>query len=120
MTPDLLVTSPTKPTSPAKTIWVEAKTKTGWSPSIKMNGLLMTGMEEELFDHYMRVDRETPWRVWVMFLHKKQAPRGLFARDLYSLSKCIDARWDGGGRKKPMVYWSVFALKRLDDSLGGL
>lgn len=106
--------------------WVEAKHKTRFSwYGIKERWV--TGIDQRHYEDYCRVDAETPWPVWLMFLHTvsetwpadiakwgapTECPVGLFGGPLKQLRECESHRSDKHGRSG-MVYWAHKSLKQL-------
>lgn len=103
-------------------LWVEAKHKNAFSWH-RITNCWVTGIDERHYEHYLRVDRETPWRVWLLFLHEggqakdsEPSPSGLFGNTLRRLSQTVNHRsdkWAAG-----MVYWAIDSLKKLADMEG--
>lgn len=104
--PDLLVFDA------RRVLWVEAKHKTAFSWH-RLTQRWVTGIDLHHYEHYLRVDQESPWPVWLMFLHEggqakdspPNSPSGLFANSIRVLAECENHRhdaWGNGG----MVYWA--------------
>lgn len=78
------------------------------------------GIDKRHYEHYLRIDKETPWRVWLLFLHEggqakdspAGSPDGLYGEEIWKLAHTINHASDRWG-KSGMVYWSVKALKKL-------
>lgn len=99
--------------------WIEAKHKTRFSWHGKTRRWV-TGIDIKHYEHYKEVDVETPWPVWLLFLHKDSTPWtedisrwncpnacpvGLFGNTLdrlRNLESHRDLRWGKHG----MVYWA--------------
>lgn len=104
-----------------KALWIEAKHKTAFSWH-RLTGRWVTGIDLRHYDDYCRVDEETPWPVWLLFLHDggqakdspPNSPSGLFGNRLSILRRCENhrhANWGNTG----MVYWAVECLHKLAD-----
>lgn len=99
--------------------WVEAKHKTAFSWHRKTQRWV-TGIDRRHYRHYLRVDEETPWRVWLMFYHEggqakdspENSPAGLFCNSIRYLSRHVNHESDNWERSG-MVYWAVEQLKQL-------
>lgn len=116
ITPDLLVFNTTR------VMWVEAKTKSAFTWH-RISGSWQTGIDRKHWHHYLEVGRQTPWDVWLLFLHKaghvakdtptgKKCPSGLYGGDIKRLETCVDhehANWGATG----MVYWREESLTRI-------
>lgn len=104
--------------------WIEAKHKTRFSWHGKTSQWV-TGIDIKHYEHYLEIDIETPWPVWLLFLHKdstpwaedlsrwracpKACPVGLFGNALDKLRNTEnhrDTRWGKHG----MVYWARDSL----------
>lgn len=101
-------------------IWIEAKHKLGFSWHRKTQRWV-TGIDIRNFNDYCEVDRITPWRVHLYFLHKggqtkdsPNSPAGLFTNSLEYLKENINHTHDNWG-KSGMVYWSIDSLKKVAD-----
>lgn len=102
-----------------KAYWIEAKHKTAFSWH-RVSGRWVTGIDLRHYEDYCHVDDNTPWPVWLMFLHRggkakdspDQSPAGLFGNRLSTLRKRENHRsskWGATG----MVYWSIEVLHLL-------
>jgi len=111
--PDLLIFGQ------GKAMWIEAKHKTAFSWH-RVTGQWVTGIDLRHYEDYCRVEDETPWPVWLLFLHDggqakdspPESPSGLFGNRLCRLRKTEHHRhrnWGSSG----MVYWGVDALRFL-------
>lgn len=116
--PDLLVFKE------GNALWVEAKHKKAFS-WYRVNEKLgrnpwVTGIDKRHYEHYLRINNETPWQVVLMFLHEggqakdspAHSPSGLYARRIRYLSRHIDHESDKYG-PTGMVYWCIDDLKKL-------
>lgn len=100
-------------------LWIEAKHKTAFSWHRK-TGQWVTGIDLRHYRDYISVDDQSPWPVWLLFLHQggqaKDSPPddspGLFGNTLSALRACENHRHDGWGNSG-MVYWSRESLKLL-------
>jgi len=100
-------------------LWIEAKHKTAFS-WYRIGGYWVTGIDLRHYEHYIRIDGESPWPVWLMFLHKggqakdspADSPSGLFGHKLAELRLCESHRSLNWG-KSGMVYWAYSSLHRL-------
>jgi len=112
--PDLLVFSSTK-----RTYWIEAKHKRAFTWH-RITSRWVTGIDLRHYEDYCRVDDETPWRVWLLFLHDggqakdspPDSPAGLFGNELSYLRLHENHRHKNWGRSG-MVYWAIDSLKKL-------
>lgn len=109
--PDLLVFTGTK------TMWIEAKHKTAFTWH-RLTGQWVTGIDLRHYADYCRVAQETPWPVWLLFLHDggqakdspPNSPAGLFGHNLRYLQENEHHRHDNWGRSG-MVYWAHDKLR---------
>ncbi len=116
--PDLFVFNGTK------ILWIEAKHKTAFTWH-RLTKRWVTGIDLRHYEDYCRVADETPWHVWLLFLHEggqakdspANSPRGLFGRDLEHLRKDENHRSPNWGRRG-MVYWAHESLHLLAESQG--
>jgi len=100
-------------------LWVESKHKTAFSWH-RLTNRWVTGIDVRHYEHYLRVESETPWHVWLMFLHEggqakdspPNSPTGLFGNALSKLAKCENHRHKNWGTMG-MVYWAVDSLVNL-------
>jgi hypothetical protein len=109
-----------------KALWIEAKHKTAFS-WYRIRRCWVTGIDLKHYEHYCRVDDETPWPVWLLFLHDggqakdspANSPSGLFGRPLSYLREHESHRSDRHGRYG-MVYWAhqdlLLLAKHVSDS----
>lgn len=101
--------------------WVEAKHKSAFSWH-RMTERWVTGIDLHHYNQYCIVDEQTPWSVWLLFLHRggqakdspANSPAGLFGNTLEFLSKNENHRHDNWGRSG-MVYWAHSSLKLMAD-----
>lgn len=102
--------------------WIEAKHKTAFTWH-RISRSWVTGIDLRHYKDYCRVDDETPWPVWLLFLHEGGAakdsppnsPAGLFGNSLGYLRNNEHHRHENWG-KSGMVYWSIKALRLLASS----
>ena len=105
--------------------WIEAKGKAHFTWH-RISGTWQTGIDRVLYDDYLRLAKESPLPLWLMFLHKsdqpdardlrqgspERCPVGLFGGEILTLAKCVDhvsVRYGRGG----MVYWRAESLRKL-------
>jgi hypothetical protein len=101
--------------------WIEAKHKSAFSWHRKTNRWV-TGIDLKHYEHYCEVDAQTPWPVFLMFLHKGEqakdsppnSPKGLFGNSLQYLKKHENHRSPNWG-KTGMVYWAIEHLNKVED-----
>jgi hypothetical protein len=105
----------------SKVYWIEAKHKSSFTWH-RLSQTWQTGIDKRHWLDYLRVGEQTPFPVWLLFLHRngmaKDTPEGLVSPSgLYgnSISYLRDnvhhesAEWGHSG----MVYWTEGALKRI-------
>lgn len=100
-------------------LWIEAKHKTAFSWH-HITGRWTTGIDLRHYRDYCTVDDQSPWPVWLLFLHRggqaknspANSPSGLFGNTLKVLRCCENHRSDKWGRSG-MVYWAIDSLKSL-------
>lgn len=93
--------------------WIEAKHKTAFSWH-RISSKWVTGIDIRHYDDYCAVDEQSPWPVWLLFLHRggqakdspANSPAGLFGNTLSKLRRCENHRHDNWGRSG-MVYWAI-------------
>lgn len=113
--PDLLVFSE------KRVIWIEAKHKKAFSWH-RLSGRWVTGIDLRHYEEYQRIERVSPWPVWLLFLHDggqakdspEESPAGLYGNALSVLTGCENHRSQNWG-KSGMVYWWIEKLIRLAD-----
>lgn len=112
--PDLFVFGKGKP------LWIEAKHKNAftWHRKTKQ---FVTGIDLRHYEEYCKVDDETEWPVWLLFLHRggiakdsPPSPSGLYGNSLDVLRGCENHRHSNWGNSG-MVYWAIKDLCRLDN-----
>lgn len=123
--PDLLVFNA------SRVVWVEAKHKTAFSYH-RLTGDWVTGIDLRHYQDYCRVADETPWPVWLFFLHEggygvgnptKESPSGLFGNALSHLRKYEHHRHEHFNYGRGGVFWSIDTLRQLatlDEVIGNL
>ena len=106
-----------------KCFWIEAKRKTAFAwhrvASIAEPGWV-TGIDLRHYVDYCRVDDETPYPVWLLFLHEggqakdspPDSPAGLFGQTLGFLRRNEHHRHENWG-ESGMVYWGIEKLLHL-------
>ena len=100
-------------------VWIEAKHKTAFSWH-RLTQRWVTGIDLRHYVDYQVVDLDSPWRVWLLFLHDggqandspANSPSGLFGNDLATLLRCENHRSERWG-KYGMVYWAIGSLRKL-------
>lgn len=107
---------------PAKVVWVEAKWKTRFSWYRKTKSW-DTGIDDHHYQDYLQITKETPFPVWLMFLHDlaepsssdlkwgspEICPTGLFGGILTELSCC--SRFSDRHGRSGMRYWRSDQLR---------
>jgi hypothetical protein len=104
--------------------WVEAKTKTSFTWH-RITQRWVTGIDLRHYRDYLKIASESPWPIWLLFLHLDsqgakdtptelvgESPVGLFGNELLHLSGCENHRHDNWGRSG-MVYWELDSLRCL-------
>lgn len=102
-----------------KAFWIEAKHKTAFSWHRK-TARWVTGVDLRHYEEYCKIDDDTPWPVWLLFLHSggqakdspPDSPSGLFGERLAALRKTENHRHTNWGRSG-MVYWAEASLKKI-------
>jgi len=106
--------------------WIEAKTKSAFTWHRKTNEWI-TGIDLHHYQQYLLVQRETPFPVYLFFLHLRgrakdtpqgmTGPTGLFCGSLAYLAEHEHHRWADSqdGQIHGMVYWSHGNLKKIAD-----
>ena len=118
VTPDLLVFNA------AQVLWIEAKTKSAFTWH-RASGSWQTGIDRRHWIHYLEVAKQTPWAVWLLFLHKSgclakdtplgmRSPSGLYGGSIKHLKDHVDHEHDNWGTTG-MVYWQEKSLTRICD-----
>lgn len=111
--------------------WVEAKHKTVFTWHRK-TGKWVTGIDFKHYRHYFKVQQETRWPVWILFLHSQflpdkrdldqgcpiQCPTGLYGRALSELlfsenHRVPPSNCTGGYGNSGMVYWAEENLRKM-------
>ena len=117
ITPDLLVFNG------QKTLWAEAKTKAAFTWYRQDGGSWQTGIDRRHWNDYQRVAAETPFPVFLFFLHRSGgeakdtpsgsvSPSGLYWQNITVLQRCIDHISDKHG-PSGMVYWREDSLVKV-------
>lgn len=121
---DMLVISPAGRCS----IWIETKTKTGFTQLRRENrdgkcGVWQTGIDRRYFCDYRRIDEESGYPVWLLFLQRggqtkdspAESPAGLYGNSIENLKDKIDHEHDfyEWEERPAMVYWNIYDLYRL-------
>jgi hypothetical protein len=98
--------------------WAECKNKTG-VPYNRHRSIFTTGIDKVHFENYLKVDKETPWKVYVFFLHGDEVlegtpegcvpPSGLFTQWIGNLKLTINHECE----KNAMIYWDCSVLIKL-------
>ena len=111
--PDNLVFLHSQGPSGAPIVWAEVKAKDGFTWH-RQTRSWQTGIDEYLFDHYVKVQGLTRHPVWLLFVQSGRAtkdqpldtiqPVGVFVGKLSALAKRIDHKHGA------MVYWKADAL----------
>lgn len=102
-----------------KCLWIEAKHKTAFSWH-RRTQQWVTGIDLRHYRDYCLVDDNSPWPVWLLFLHRggqakdspPESPAGLYGNALSYLRKHESHRHQGWG-KTGMVYWGIAHLRPL-------
>ena len=100
-------------------LWVEAKHKTAFTWH-RLTQQWVTGIDLRHYEDYCRIEDETPWPVWLLFLHEggqakdspPDSPEGLFGGRLAYLRRHEHHRHSNWG-SSGMVYWALGSLKRI-------
>jgi len=101
-----------------KAQWVEAKHKESFTKWRKTDSW-QTGIDRKHYEHYCKVCDETPYPVWLFFLHKggvakgcsESSPSGLFIQNLQKLRVCVDhISPPDYFTKSGMVFWNINSL----------
>lgn len=98
------------------TLWIEAKHKTAFAWH-RISQQWVTGVDLKHYKDYLSINTQSPWPVWLLFLHDggqakdspPNSPRGLFGNSLSILEGCEDHRHGNWG-KSGMVYWAITSL----------
>lgn len=106
-----------------KVLWIEAKHKTAFAWH-RISQQWTTGIDLTHYLDYCEIDDYSPFRVWLLFLHKggqakdspPNSPSGLFGNSLAYLRTHESHRWANYGHGG-MVYWSIDNLKLLADKI---
>lgn len=102
-----------------KAFWIEAKHKSAFTWH-RITSQWVTGVDLRHYEDYCQIDDETPWPVWLLFLHAggqakdspPNSPSGLFGGPLNWLRKSENHRHENWGRSG-MVYWAEKSLKKI-------
>lgn len=101
--------------------WIEAKHKTAFSWH-RISRQWVTGIDLRHYEDYCRVEDQSPWPVWMLFLHQggqakdspADSPAGLFGNPLRVLRTKENHRSANHGTSG-MVYWAIGSLRKLAD-----
>lgn len=107
-----------------KVVWIEAKSKSAFTWYRKTK-TWQTGIDRKHWNHYQEVAKQSPWDVWLLFLHRPgalakdtpdgmESPTGLYGNSIQKLIHCIDHEHENWG-PSGMVYWSIENLLLLAD-----
>lgn len=110
-------------------LWIEAKHKDAFSWH-RITQKWVTGIDLRHYNDYCKIDDQSPFPVWLMFLHRggqakdspPDSPTGLYGETLKYLRMHENHRHDNWGRSG-MVYWSIDTLKKLaslEDVIGNV
>lgn len=99
--------------------WIEAKHKGAFTWH-RITERWVTGIDLRHYFDYLRVNAESPWPVWLLFLQQNgqakdsplNCPTGLYGGSLTYLSENENHRHDNWGRSG-MVYWAERTLTKL-------
>lgn len=98
--------------------WIEAKHKSAFTWH-RLTQKFVTGIDLRHYADYLAVDDESPWPVWLLFLHEggqakdsPPSPDGLFGNPLSLLRECESHRHENWG-KTGMVYWAIDSLRKV-------
>lgn len=102
--------------------WIEAKTKAGFTWH-RISNKWVTGIDLRHYKDYLTLLTDSPFLIWLMFLHLDyrgakdtppelvgESPTGLFGNDLLILSQCENHRHENWGNSG-MVYWAHEKLR---------
>lgn len=104
----------------SEALFVEAKTKSAFTWYRNTN-CWVTGIDLRHYEHYLQVQKLSPFPVWLLFLHLNgiakdtpdgyHSPTGLFGGELSYLERNEHHRSDKWARG--MVYWEYKILKQI-------
>lgn len=102
-----------------KCMWIEAKHKSAFSWH-RITGRWVTGIDLRHYLDYCKIDDDSPFPVWLLFLQRSgqavdsppNCPTGLFGNPLKYLRMHENHRHANHG-KSGMVYWSVAHLQKI-------
>lgn len=104
-----------------KVWWIEAKHKSAFTWH-RITGRWTTGIDIRHYADYLKVQEQTPWPVWLLFLQRdgcakdtpegKIGPTGLYGGSLEYLKENENHRHDNWG-PSGMVYWSEETLRKI-------
>jgi hypothetical protein len=111
ITPDLLAWK-----IDTRTIWIEAKHKTAFSWHRKTQRWV-TGIDRKHYRHYLEIQNQSPWDIWLLFLHEggqakdspPSSPAGLYGNSIERLRRNVNHEHENHG-PSGMVYWAVGSL----------
>jgi hypothetical protein len=104
ISPDLLVFG-------KDAFFVEVKTKQQW---VNFRGVIETGFDKRVYDHYSKVKNSTGRKVYVVFNHKNQAPCGLYYCEIDEYTRIWDGKFREELKYKAMVFYDFNVLKVLN------
>lgn len=104
-----------------KILWVETKHKNAFTLH-RISGDWTTGIDQRHYHDYCKVDEQTPFPVWILFLqrggHAKDSPEtspsGLFGNSIRYL-KAHEHHRHGNWGNSGMVYWGIRDLYKIAD-----
>lgn len=104
-----------------RVLWIEVKHKTAFTWHRKTERWV-TGIDQRHYEDYLSVEKQSPWPVYLLFLHRggcakdspTDSPSGLFGERLSFLKENINHKHDKWG-KGGMVYWWIGTLRKFTD-----
>lgn len=103
-------------------LWIEAKHKSVFSHH-RITDRWVTGIDLRHYKDYIKVNKLSPWPIWLFFLHQKDrcdkrpnepwpCPTGLYGQTIDFLVNNENHRHQNWGNSG-MVYWAETTLKKL-------